>query len=74
MGTIRNGKYYPDDHVKPVQAIPTVASIADEGALRGMAQEHAHELIQPHQADGTPNQDFVDYFPEAAKDYGFIKD
>lgn len=34
--------------------------------------DHAFDLIQPYK-DGKPNPDFVEYHPEQAKNYGFIK-
>jgi hypothetical protein len=33
-------------------------------------QDHAAELIQPY-ANGKPNPDFIQIYPEEAKSYGF---
>ena len=49
-----------------------ISTISQENKLTNEAMAHAHELIQPHNPDGSPNQDFIDYYPESAKDYGFI--
>jgi hypothetical protein len=50
----------------------TISAISQDNQLTNEAIAHAHELIQPHNPDGSPNQDFIDYYPESAKDYGFI--
>jgi hypothetical protein len=50
----------------------TISTISQDNQLTNEAIAHAHELIQPHNPDGSPNQDFIDYYPESAKDYGFI--
>ena len=50
----------------------TISTISQDNQLTNEAITHAHELIQPHNPDGSPNQDFIDYYPESAKDYGFI--
>ena len=50
----------------------TISAISQDNQLTNEAIAHAHELIQPHNPDSSPNQDFIDYYPESAKDYGFI--
>lgn len=50
----------------------TISTISQDNRLTNEATAHAHELIQPNNPDGSPNQDFIDYYPESAKDYGFI--
>ena len=54
------------------QSNTTISTISQDNRLTNEAIAHAHELIQPHNPDGSPNQDFIDYYPESAKDYGFI--
>lgn len=49
-----------------------ISTISQDNRLTNEAIAHAHELIQPHNPDGSPNQDFINYYPESAKDYGFI--
>lgn len=73
--TIINGKVYeganrPKD--KPHDA--TVADIEQSGRLERAYRNHAHDLIQPYNPDGTPNQDFINYYPQDAVRYGFIKE
>ena len=50
----------------------TIRTISQDNQLTNEAIAHAHELIQPHNPDGSPNQDFINYYPDSAKDYGFI--
>lgn len=74
MGVIRDGKYHPDENVQQPVGDHVVQSIASEGNISRQYEEHAHDLIQPYNPDGTPNEDFIDYYPDDAKRYGFIKE
>lgn len=71
MGVIRGGKYYPDE-LPTSSAVIGVASIARSSSIDRDYESHAQDLIQPFNPDGTPNQDFIDYYPEESKQYGFI--
>jgi len=74
MGLIKNGVYYPDvvDNAAPGSNV--VKSIAADNRLDREYENHAHELIQPNLPDGSPNPDFIEYYPDVSKDYGFIKE
>ena len=72
MGVIRDGKYYPDESAKKINRGSTLNGIREANSLDREYENHAHNLIQPHNPDGTPNQDFIDYFPEDAKNHGMI--
>lgn len=74
MGIIRDGIYYPDEVDDHAPTSNVTNSIATAGAYERMYDDHAHELIQPHNPDGTPNEDFVEYYPDVAKTYGFINE
>ena len=75
MGIIIDGKYYPDKTAgTPAPSNSTIKAIHLDGAITRQAKAHAHNLIQPNNQDGSPNQDFIDYFPEDAKAHGFIKE
>lgn len=37
-------------------------------------EDHRAELVQPYNRDGSPNEDFIDIYPEESKQYGFIKE
>lgn len=74
MGVIKGGKYYQDEQPVKQQVKPVVSQIATRGNIDRDYEDHAHDLIQPYMADGTPNPDFIEYYPEDAKNYGFISD
>ena len=74
MGVLINGKYYPDKKVEKRKPSTTIDGIYEDGKITRMAKEHAHDLIQPNNPDGTPNQDFIDYYPEDAKRHGLIEE
>lgn len=75
MGVLVDGVYYPDKTLADVRE-PTapVGRQAQQSRLEMMAQRHDRELTQPYLPSGAPNPDFIKHFPEAAKDYGFIKE
>lgn len=35
-------------------------------------KDFSREIIQPYNRDGTPNQDFIQAWPEESKGYGFL--
>lgn len=73
MGMIVNGVYYPDGQLPPEnKPSTTVAGIHEQGTFERTYEKHAHELIQPHHPDGTPNKDFADYYPEDAINHGHV--
>lgn len=72
MGVIRNGKFYADEAAAPQQRSTTLDGIAQGGRIDREYENHAHDLIQPHNPDGTPNEAFIDYYPEDAKNHGMI--
>ena len=72
MGVIRNGKFYAYEDPVPQQRSTTLDGIAQSGRIDREYENHAHDLIQPNNPDGSVNQDFIDYYPEDAKNHGFI--
>lgn len=61
-----------DEKLSTNSSNTTISTISQDNQLTNEAIAHAHELIQPHNPDGSPNQDFIDYYPNSAKNYGFI--
>lgn len=73
--TIINGKVYYDNNRPDVAIIDdSVASINTDNVISRDIDKHRHELIQPWNPDGTPNDDFIAYYPDEAKEYGMIKE
>lgn len=74
MGVIRNGKYYHDATLDSGRVDGTISGIAASGALDRDFEDHAHDLIQPRLANGDPNPDFIEWYPEESKAHGFIEE
>jgi len=68
-GAIINGKY--------VRRMPTPQLRPDTLMFKSFQhdagrKDHARDIIQPFNRDGSPNEDFVNAFPTEAKQYGFL--
>lgn len=70
MGIIINGKYYKDPSKAPTQDRAVVGAQLQAYNLTSQGQKHDMDLIQPWNTDGTPNQEFIKYYPKEAKEYG----
>lgn len=69
-GYVLNGKYYkkkPD--LKEMQSIQQ--STWKEGDHDRQRREFAADIVQPYKGM-KPNQEFIDLYPDAAADYGFL--
>lgn len=73
--TIINGKVYYDGSRPDVTVVDdNIRDINADSKLERDLRKHAHELIQPWNPDGTPNEDFIAYYPDEAKEYGMIEE
>ena len=70
-GVLINGKYYKNAEDAPKQAQAVISSQVASWSRSNTAQRFDRELIQPYLSDGTPNPDFIKYYPKEAKEYGF---
>lgn len=70
MGILLNGKYYKDIKDAPFQSKAVVGSQLQSYNLDSQAKKHDMDLIQPYLPDGSPNPDFIKYYPKEAKEYG----
>lgn len=70
MGVLINGKYYKNPSEAPQEARAAIGTQVDSWSRSNTAQRFDMELIQPYLPDGTPNPDFVKYYPKEAKEYG----
>lgn len=71
-GFIKDGVYYKGE--------PDLTIFKDgvNGQYKGwnhdrQREDHRADLVQPYTSDGKPNREFIDLYPEEAKNYGFIK-
>lgn len=70
MGILIQGKYYKNPEDAPVQTQPAIGSQVQSYNLEAQAKKHDMDLIQPYLSDGSPNPDFIKYYPKEAKEYG----
>lgn len=70
MGILLNGKYYKNIKDAPFNAKAVVGSQLQSYNLESQAKKHDMDLIQPYLPDGSPNPDFIKYYPAEAKEYG----
>ena len=73
MGVIIDGMYYREAPKETSQRVSsTVTGIADTNNKDRQREEFAADLIQSHNPDGSVNEDFIEYYPEEAKQRGLI--
>ena len=70
MGLLLNGKYYKNPSDAPFNASEVVGSQLSSYNLESQAKKHDMDLIQPYLPDGSPNPEFIKYYPAEAKEYG----
>lgn len=75
--TYKGGYITPDG--KYIPKVADVASLRQMDSVMFKAGDHdrqrkdfAKEIVQAYNFDGTPNEDFINAFPEESKQYGFI--
>jgi hypothetical protein len=70
-GYIINGIYYTKDPTVPelIDKHSSTDKLYDHDRQR---ENHGRDLIQPW-VNGDPNQQFIEQYPEEAKQYGFIE-
>ena len=70
MGILLNGKYYKNPEDAPFNASAVVGQQLQSYHLESQAKKHDMDLIQPYLSDGSPNPEFIKYYPKEAKEYG----
>lgn len=73
-GYILNGVYHKVEEVPLSKMVRTQQSMYKQGDHARQRFDHAGEILQPHTIDGKPNPKFIEAFPSAAMDYGFLPD
>ena len=69
MGAVINGKYYPDEKVRPQDKS---TSVWKQGEHARQRKDHARDIVQPYKG-GRVNPEFMEAFPvESREDYGFL--
>ncbi len=70
-GYVLNGVYYKAEEAPLHLMQAPQQSTWKEWDHDRQRQEHAADIVQPFK-QGKPNQEFIDLYPEAAIDYGFV--
>lgn len=70
MGILVGNKYYKNPKDAPVQNYAIIGSQLRSYNLESQAKKHDMDLIQPYLPDGSPNPEFIKYYPKEAKEYG----
>lgn len=70
MGYIKDAVYHKGS--PPVDLQPRQNSTYKQHDHNRQRKDHAREIIQPYNPDGTPNQDFIQAWPEESRGYGFL--
>lgn len=70
MGILVKGKYYKNPEDAPQEHYAHIGTQIESYSRSSAAQRFDMELIQPYLSDGTPNPDFIKYYPKEAKEYG----
>jgi hypothetical protein len=68
-----SGNYHKED--APMQEfMPTKTSVWKQADHDRQRQDHKRDLLRPYNADGTPNDAFVEAYPEESQEvYHFTK-
>lgn len=66
------GKYHKED--PPMETVvPRPTSVYKQADHDRQRQDHAWELIRPYKADGTPNEAFIEAYPQESQEvYKFV--
>ena len=68
MGTLIDGKYYPDDSGIVAETSP-VAMQSQMNELEREAQKYDRELVQPYTNERKLNPEFEKHYPDVVKDW-----
>lgn len=74
MGYIDNkGKYHKGTLVV-ADSLPSPTSVWKQSDHDRQRADHKRDLVNPYNRDGTPNEAFIEAYPEESKEvYKFIK-
>lgn len=72
LGYIKDGVYHDDDDATPT--LDSQASTFKQYDHEMQRQDHQWELLQPRKPNGQTNPEFVEAYPEEAKQYGMVNE
>lgn len=75
MGYVDDKGVYHKEVVAMQRHIPARSTIWKQGDHDRQRADHKRDLIRPYNPDGTPNEAFIEQYPEESKyTYKFIPD
>lgn len=75
MGFIGSDGQYYSGQPKMASMVPDRTSVWKHSDHDRQRQDHQMDLIRPYNPDGTPNEKFIEAYPEESKyTYKFIPD
>lgn len=72
-GYVKDGKFYRGQP-KLEDMLYTSSPLAKEADHEQQRFEHQRDLLQPYDAAGNPNLEFIEAWPTEAKEYGLRGD
>lgn len=74
MGFIGSDGQYYSGQPKMASMVPDRTTVWKQSDHDRQRADHKSELIRPFNPDGTPNQEFIEQYPDLAENtYHFIK-
>lgn len=71
-GYVKNGVYHKVKTVPIDKMVIPQQSMFKQGDHARQRFDHAAEILQPYDHNGEPNKKFIEAYPEAAEEYGFL--
>jgi hypothetical protein len=71
-GYVLNGVYHRAQQVPMNKLVRTQQTMYKQGDHARQRFDHSAEILQPYDYKGNPNQQFIEAYPEAAAEYGFL--
>jgi hypothetical protein len=71
-GFVKNGQYIKADEVPLESLVATQQTMYKQHDFARQRFDHSAEILQPYDHKGKPNQKFIEAFPQAAIEYGFL--
>lgn len=71
-GYILNGVYHKTKQVPLAKLVKIQQTMFKQGDFARQRFDHSAEILQPYDHTGKPNTQFIEAYPEAAEEYGFI--
>lgn len=71
-GYVLNGVYHRAEPAPLKKMVKTQQTMFKQGDHAKQRFDHGAEILQPYDVFGKPNEKFIEAYPEAAMEYGFV--